>query len=365
MAEYRRFVAYFYEYIDGKRQRNAGFVKAQRQGEIWKLQLQLKAGRWPEGQMPVYGYEGKEDSFPAFFLGMGYGKRDSFQASLEYRQEEAAEEEKRTENLQGMWIPLDSRRSYISHWLEGEIDPEKLFLPEREPEAEQPETPKREQEAEKPETPDRESKPRLPETPAQEPDGSPSETPEPGQPGETEEPAPTLTLQELYREMNGHRQQQEEPQERLTAIQKLRADFQEQADLPGEGAVKTPKPEEKQKLPPKAEEWETIRRTRQLARPFEGLNAECAVICPGDAARLGRRGWPVGKNSFLLQGFIRYRHLLLGRMEDGDFLLGVPGRESGEDERAAAAFGFPEFLKGSSKETGEQEFGYWCRRFRL
>ena len=118
MAEYRRFVAYFYEYIDGKRQRNAGFVKAQRQGEIWKLQLQLKAGRWPEGQMPVYGYEGKEDSFPAFFLGMGYGKRDSFQASLEYRQEEAAEEEKRTENLQGMWIPLDSRRSYISHWLE-------------------------------------------------------------------------------------------------------------------------------------------------------------------------------------------------------------------------------------------------------
>lgn len=353
MAEYRRFVAYFYEYIDGKRQRNAGFVKAQRQGEIWKLQLQLKAGRWPEGQMPVYGYEGKEDSFPAFFLGMGYGKRDSFQASLEYRQEESPEEEKRTENLQGMWIPLDSRRSYISHWLEGEIDPEKLFLPEWEPEAEQPETP------------EREPKVHLPETPAQEPAGSPSETPEPGQPGEPEEPAPALTLQELYREMNGHRQQQEEPQERLAAIQKLRADFQGQADLPGEGAVKTPKPEEKQKLPPKAEEWETIRRTRQLARPFEGLNAECAVICPGDAARLGRRGWPVGKNSFLLQGFIRYRHLLLGRMEDGDFLLGVPGRESGEDERAAAAFGFPEFLKGSSKETGEREFGYWCRRFRL
>ncbi len=339
--------------------------------EIWKLQLQLKAGRWPEGQMPVYGYEGKEDSFPAFFLGMGYGKRDSFQASLEYRQAEAAEGEKRTGNLQGMWIPLDSRRSYISHWLEGEIDPEKLFLPE----AEKSETPKREPEAEQSETPVQESKVRLSEAPVQEPkvrfsempvpDDSPSETPEPVQPGETEEPAPALTLQELYREMNGHRQQQEEPQERLTAIQKLRADFQGQADLPGEGADKTPKPEEKQKLPPKAEEWETIRRTRQLARPFEGLNAECAVICLGDAARLGRRGWPVGKNSFLLQGFIRYRHLLLGRMEDGDFLLGVPGRESGEDERAAAAFGFPEFLKGSPKETGEQEFGYWCRRFRL
>ena len=138
--------------------------------------------------------------------------------------------------------------------------------------------------------------------------------------------------------MNGHRQQQEEPQERLTAIQKLRADFQEQADLPGEGAVKTPKPEEKQKLPPKAEEWETIRRTRQLARPFEGLNAECAVICPGDAARLGRRGWPVGKNSFLLQGFIRYRHLLLGRMEDGDFLLGC------REEKAGKMSGLPQLL---------------------
>ena len=247
--------------------------------------------------MPVYGYEGKEDSFPHFFWGWDTESGTAFRPAWSTGRKKPQRKRSGRKTCRDV-DPSGQPPQYISHWLEGEIDPEKLFLPEREPEAEQPETPKREQEAEKPETPDRESKPRLPETPAQEPDGSPSETPEPGQPEEPEEPAPALTLQELYREMNGHRQQQEEPQERLTAIQKLRADFQEQADLPGEGAVKTPQPEEKQKLPPKAEEWETIRRTRQLARPFEGLNAECAVICPGDAARLGRRGWPVGKTAF-------------------------------------------------------------------
>ena len=365
MAEYRRFVAYFYEYIDGKRQRNAGFVKAQRQGEIWKLQLQLKAGRWPEGQMPVYGYEGKEDSFPAFFLGMGYGKRDSFQASLEYRQEEAAEEEKRTENLQGMWIPLDSRRSYISHWLEGEIDPEKLFLPEREPEAEQPETPKREPEAEQPETLERELKVRLPETPAQEPAGSPYETPEPGQPGETEEPAPALTLQELYREMNGHRQQQEEPQERLTAIQKLRADFQEQADLPGEGAVKRPNRRRSRNCLRKQKNGRLSDAPGSLPDLLRGLNAECAVICPGRCGQTGTQGMACREKQLSAAGI--HPVPAPASWQDGRrrFSAGGAGKRKREDERAAAAFGFPEFLKGSSKETGEQEFGYWCRRFRL
>lgn len=29
MPEYRRFIAYFYEYIDGKKQKNAGFAKVE------------------------------------------------------------------------------------------------------------------------------------------------------------------------------------------------------------------------------------------------------------------------------------------------------------------------------------------------
>ena len=110
MAEYRRFIAYFYEYIDGKRQRNAGFVKVEQRGDEWKLQLQLRAGRWPEQGLPVYGYVGEGDHVVSFLLGTGYGQRDSFRARMEYRTERS---EGNAAGMHGMWIPRDERRCYV------------------------------------------------------------------------------------------------------------------------------------------------------------------------------------------------------------------------------------------------------------
>ena len=54
-------------------------------------------------------------------------------------------------------------------------------------------------------------------------------------------------------------------------------------------------------------------------------------------------------------------------LDDGEWLrLGVPGIYHVKEAKAAAAFGFPEFircrdLEMQSAEEDDTDFGYWCR----
>lgn len=86
---------------------------------------------------------------------------------------------------------------------------------------------------------------------------------------------------------------------------------------------------------------------------------------------LPRCEWRLANNNFLLHGYYNYRHLVL--IDDGNVLkLGIPGIYHEKEARAAAAFGFPEFVgEEDIKLTLEpeecnpdQQFGYWCRQVR-
>ena len=41
MPEYKRFIAYFYEYINGKKQKNAGFAKVELRSGMWRILFRL------------------------------------------------------------------------------------------------------------------------------------------------------------------------------------------------------------------------------------------------------------------------------------------------------------------------------------
>lgn len=105
--------------------------------------------------------------------------------------------------------------------------------------------------------------------------------------------------------------------------------------------------------------WEVLQSRHPVLYPLEHKEYACVGICPGDVMWLGQQGWPVGKNSFLMQGFLRYRHLLLGRREDGGYILGVPGNEDAQTKKNARAFGY-----GAFEKAGQEGFGYWCREIR-
>jgi len=56
VSEYKRFIAYFYEYIDGKRQKNAGFAKVELRNGMWRLLFRLNTGILLDQPIQVYGF---------------------------------------------------------------------------------------------------------------------------------------------------------------------------------------------------------------------------------------------------------------------------------------------------------------------
>ena len=97
----------------------------------------------------------------------------------------------------------------------------------------------------------------------------------------------------------------------------------------------------------------------------------CIKIQRRDIAQLKRCEWRLANNSFLLHGYYSYHHLLLIQ-EDEKCWLGVPGIYHPREARAAEAFGFPRFMRmdesdvelGEEEKNKDEDFGYWCRPVR-
>ena len=104
---------------------------------------------------------------------------------------------------------------------------------------------------------------------------------------------------------------------------------------------------------------------------LQNFRRQIMKIQRGEISILPRCEWKLANNNFLLHGYYNYRHLVL--IDEGNQLkLGVPGIYHEREARAAATFGFPEFIAEEDvnvtlepQERNEnQQFGYWCRQVR-
>lgn len=95
---------------------------------------------------------------------------------------------------------------------------------------------------------------------------------------------------------------------------------------------------------------------------------QCTKIQRNNLARLPRCEWKWANNSFLLHGYYNYHHLAL--INDGEkFRLGVPGIYHPQEAKAASTFGFMEFIPyedmnmdlTDDEKSSQEQFGYWCR----
>ena len=438
MPDYKRFIAYFYEYIDGKRQRNAGFVKAELRGSVWRISMQLKGRRWPEESLEIYGYRVGKKRYPVTRLAKGYPLKDCLIQKFQLPESWVDGSGNHFEELEGMWIPCGEKRCFISHWGEGEAEPEKLgitedrekktensFLSEKqenqpeisvasEKEENQPEVsvpPEKEEnqsevsdQAEKeenqPEVSDDsrepaeleatecqmgetiseaseeqlkeelsgETEPVLKKTSeAQAAMDAPKLRREPQEclddmkrvldsVGEKEEERPAMTEQENKEECPAMPEQEKEEDRPAVAEQEQEEECpavteQEQEEEQQEA-------EERKKNSGQDRVWEILKKHHPAICPLRNMEGECVAICPRDVLWLRQQGWPVGRNSFLIQGFSKYRHMLLCRRKDGSYILGVPGKENPQIQNIARAFGYGELEKSGQGE----DFGYWCRK---
>lgn len=115
---------------------------------------------------------------------------------------------------------------------------------------------------------------------------------------------------------------------------------------------------------PEPDLWESLCRYYPKTAPeLADEGTELLQIRPADIRYLPRRLWHFGSNSFLLHGYYRYRHLVLGRMKQGEqtaYILGVRGIHEDREQFSAGLFGFDHFLP-----VGDNGEGYWYTQITL
>lgn len=346
MPEYRRFIAYFYEYIDGKKAGNAGFAKVELRSGMWRILFRLTVAHSPEPPVQVYGFVREK----GYLLGLLMGTMRSGNQMLEEWAYHAGNpiwhRKYGFSDLAGIWIQCGDGNRYVTVWDDDPIEINRfvLELPEEIDENPEEEAVRNEHVRE-----------------AQ---------------NARKEAAAAGTVPVSYgKDIT-------EMQERQIEAAQLEEDgiYTKLARRSEEDAARMQEdensPEKEMKKEMKKEEeleahatsdsaavalWDTIMHRRQPFEPFEDTQfGSCFKIQPCDLVMLQRAGYQVGRSSFLLHGFYQYHHLLLCRQEDGSFVLGIPGLQNPQERYMAQTFGFPDFKTAKWMDHGRQ-FGYWYR----
>ena len=95
--------------------------------------------------------------------------------------------------------------------------------------------------------------------------------------------------------------------------------------------------------------------------PFEDDEIEwCLQMRPEDFNQFPMEYWHYAKNSFLLQGFYNYCHLVYAHTKGKNY-VGVPGQYIRKEQYLAARFGFHLFKQVRRKKLSMGDYGYWLR----
>lgn len=318
MPEYRRFVAYFYEYINGKKQKNAGFAKVELRNGMWRILFRLTAEVMPELPIQIYGFVREKD----WLLCLPFGSMRSGHVTSEewaYQADHTfGNSDWRFEDLSGIRILGNDGRTFITVWDDERLDMDKFVMELPEDERENTETETR-NETEK--NVDSEEK----------------------------------DIQEIkVLEIISETVQNEEGNVPENESVKLNMQEMESTEMTEIRSDETKQPQESRMM-------KTLFQKRQHIDPFaDDEIMGCIQIMACDVIGLGQEGWNIGRSSFLQHGCYQYRHLLLGTLQDQTYVIGVPGIQNEQETYMARLFGFEHFKRTKSCDCGK-EFGYWWK----
>lgn len=311
MPEYRRFIAYFYEYIDGKKEKNAGFAKVELRNGMWRILFRLMPEGTPEDPLQVCGFVREEGYLLGFPLGTLNAGREIGEEWAYQEEVYLGHERWRFADLSGILMKSRDDRIFLTVWDDEAADPAKFVL-------------------------------ELPQKKAEENTASEEmmELPKEKQPKSA-----TKEVVELPKEQ----QSQSAPEEMIDIPKE-----QQPEPVPDLEAAETENTEP-ESIP------DYILQQRRGFQPFSDDEIrDCVQMMPCDIVRLQQDAWQVGRSSFLQHGFYQYRHLLLGRKQNGGYVIGVPGIQNQQEQYMAGLFGYDRFKTASSVGAGKA-FGYWYR----
>lgn len=116
----------------------------------------------------------------------------------------------------------------------------------------------------------------------------------------------------------------------------------------------------------RGDKWEQLCTMYPVIHPFED-GREYLSVAPKDFVVLRQEYQKMVHNSFLLHGYYNYRHLILGRLKEGNgwkYYLGVPGNFYHREKMVAEMFGFEAF-EGEKDSAAPGDFGYFMKRVEI
>lgn len=303
MSDYKRFISYIYEYVQGEKRESLGFVKVNARDGICKIHIHMR-GFYTRGQRPceAYVFTQKRERL----LGLPLGELEDKNGALEWSGVTETDNLMKggfgLEESQGIYIEGEDH-IYAAQWNDFPVDVER-FEPLRRS--------------------------------VRQTVGGISEGTAPEKEREQEEAVQAAQIA------------LEAPTEE-TAVQEMT-----ESEKPGK------KPDSRQ------EQWEYLTKHFPVMQYVDGEGAVMSSIRldPKSLTRVPRDKWELGNNSFLLHGIYHYHHLLLLRRqaeEEITYYIGVPGVYSDQEQMMASMFGFQEFRMLKDPGAGKGAFGYWCR----
>ena len=401
MADYHRFVAYIYEYVNGKKMQNTGFAKIELRNAICRIQIHIQNVRMMDGNVQTFGIvrqpkESRKNNPIILLIGEGQTQGSGFDRRFTVPEEPFVEESYRFEQVCGIYIRSQSGRNWMTVFddepiaienlgkpeeIKAETDEENIKKSETDKEAvEENETDKENvgiKENEKSEKSteseaDQELQEETVENESKEVSEATKEEIEQAEKSESSEEninlditehakaEPEITSEEMQ-ELQDAVSQKERPKETDEEIsQKETAGKSE-----NENEIRSAETENKCQgcEPGTGTRWNRATARYIHFQPVQDEKIEDAIrIQPSDLKILWQKGLRQGSNSFLMHGYYRHQHLMIGKSKEGGYILGIPGFYG--EKNMAEMFGFPEFRKAKADQTSEikeQTFGYWCK----
>jgi len=327
LGEYRRFVAYVYEYRKGKKEENCGFVKVESWGARCTMELHLQCQGIPAGtECKSYAFVREGKKMRGILLSSCKTEANRVNHTMETSSWKIGGQETTLEALGGMVFITELGAFFGTEWDDIEIIPE-LF-----------------EEFSEEDNPKKEAKEDL---------------------GEGLEETTDGKREKEIQEEAGKILKKEKLKEKLT---EEKSEILEKEEMPHKKNVTETEAVAQQD---KSTDEENVTATEvqqecsapgELCTPFEdGEFLSCRKIRPGDLSCFSRKNCPLRQNRFLLYGYYNFGHLLICTKENGEQILGVPGVYDQQERFMANMFGFPFFKKSREIQISDRQGGYWYR----
>ena len=399
MAEYRRFVAYVYEYLKGKKGSNCGFIRVEAWGKVCRMEIHLRCpGLLAGTECSVYGFVRKKGLLDGSRIGNCRTEEGKMDCLLETETMAVGHGKIPLGEMNGMVLILESGGFFGTEWDDQPIRPEDFrVMPEVREEAKI----------------DGESKRAGVEEGKSERGGLEEETEDAKlrgnsrnnveNAGEGEKSVVDGNIAEQGAGEEVMKSQDKSPQDMDTSQPEIHTqsiegqEIEEYPRQPGPGRPPVPPPPMPDPgrppvppppmpgsgrpvppppmpgpgrpvppPPPRPPHMSGQARTsKPIGTPCDAFNdgelTDCRKITPEELCFLGRRACMLRNNRFLQYGYYNFGHLLLCRNTCGQWILGVPGGYDQQERFMANMFGFSYFKESPNIRIPKGKGGYWYR----